>query len=86
MANHKQALKRVRQRDKHRARNRLIAGRMRTALKQARTAIDTGEGDKPALVARAVSLVDRAVTKGVVKRSTASRTISRLMSAASRAS
>jgi len=84
VANHKQALKRVRQRDRHRARNRIIIGRMRTALKEARTAIDGGEGDKQALVTRAVSLVDKAVGKGVVKRKTGSRTISRLMSAAAK--
>lgn len=84
MANNKQAEKRSRQRDKRRARNRINLGAMRTAVKQARAAIAGGEGDKASLVKKAVQLVDKAVTKGAIKRQTASRTISRLTRAAAK--
>lgn len=84
MANNKQAEKRSRQRDKRRARNRINLGAMRTAVKQARAAIAGGEGDKASLVKKAVQLVDKAVTKGAIKRQTASRTISRLTCAAAK--
>ena len=78
MANSKQAEKRNRQRETRRLRNRLIVGRMRTALKNARAAVDSGEGNASELVKGAVAMVDRAVTKGALKRKTASRLISRL--------
>ena len=82
MANHKQAEKRNRQRDKRRALNRNAIGRMRTALKQARTAIEGKAGEKESLVKSAVQLVDKAVSRGALKRTTAARTISRLVRAA----
>ncbi len=81
MANYPSAIKRNRQAPKRRARNRLVISSMRTALKKARTAIEGGAGEKTTLVKDAISLVDRAVTKGALKRQTASRTISRLQSA-----
>jgi small subunit ribosomal protein S20 len=78
VANHKQAIKRNRQRDHRHLRNRVTLGSMRTALKRARAAIDANEGNASELVKKAVSAIDKAVTKGAVKRSTASRLVSRL--------
>lgn len=78
MPNHKSAEKRDRQREKRRIRNRLTLGAMRSAIKNARTAIDSATPEAPALVKQAVGLIDRAVSKGTLKRRTASRYISRL--------
>jgi small subunit ribosomal protein S20 len=78
MANSKQAEKRNRQRLKRRLRNRLVMGSTRTAVARARTAVDQGGEEAGALIKTAVSRIDRAVSKGVLKRKTASRLISRL--------
>ena len=78
MPNHKSAEKRDRQREKRRLRNRVVLGNLRTAVKKARTAIDGKAPEAQGLVKQAVSLIDRAVTKGALKRGTASRYISRL--------
>jgi small subunit ribosomal protein S20 len=78
VASHKSAEKRNRQRPKRQLRNRVALGAMRTALKKARTALDAKSGDAIALVKQAVAQIDKAVTKGVVHRRTASRLIARL--------
>ena len=86
MPNHKSAEKRDRQREKRRLANRLIIGRMRTAVSKARTAIAEGGENRAKLVTEAVSYIDKAVTKGVLKRNTGSRYISRLVKASSKTS
>ncbi len=78
MASHKSAEKRNRQTPKRQLRNRVALGAMRTALKKARTALDAKSSEAIALVKQAVAQIDKAVTKGVVHRRTASRLISRL--------
>ena len=78
MANIKSAQKQNRKMIKNRARNRAAMAKLRTAVKNARTALDTKAADAAALVKKAVSVVDSAVTKGIVKRQTASRYVSRL--------
>lgn len=80
MANNKSAIKRIRQIEKRRLRNRLVVGSMRTALKKARTALDTKADDAAGLVRAASSAVDKAVSKGAIKRTTGSRYIARLAS------
>lgn len=80
MANNKSAIKRIRQMEKRRLRNRIVVGTMRTAIKKARAAVDTGAQEAPELVRSAVSAIDKAVSKGSIKRETGSRYISRLMS------
>ena len=80
MANNKSAIKRIRQAEKRRLRNRSIIGSMRTAIKKARTAVDSKDANAPELIRTAASLVDKAVSKGALKRQTASRYISRLAS------
>ena len=80
MANNKSAIKRIRQNDKARLRNRLVMTSMRTAIKKARAAIDTSADNASELVKAATSRIDRAVTKGALKRTTASRYIARLAS------
>ena len=83
MPNHKSAEKRNRQQSKHRLHNRIALGKMRTALKQAREAVGKNAAEAPVLVKSAVKFIDKAVTKGVLKRGTASRYISRLTRRAS---
>ena len=78
MANNKSAIKRIRQNEKARLRNRLVMASMRTAVKKARAAIDTSADNATELVKAAASRIDRAVNKGALKRTTASRYISRL--------
>lgn len=78
MASHKSAEKRNRQTPKRQLRNRVALGAMRTALKKARTALDAKSSEAIALVKQAAAQIDKAVTKGVVHRRTASRLISRL--------
>ena len=70
MANTKSAMKRVRQSEKRRVRNRTIRSQVRTAVKTARTA---GGDALHTAVADAIRALDKAVTKGVVHRNTAAR-------------
>ena len=78
MANIKSAAKQNRKMIKHRARNRAAMATLRTAVKKARTAVDGKAADAKDLVKEAVSIIDSAVTKGILKRRTASRYVSRL--------
>ena len=78
MANNKSAIKRIRQSEKRRLRNRLTIGTMRTAVKKARAAVDTNAENAAELVKLATATIDKAVSKGALKRTTASRYISRL--------
>ena len=70
MANTKSAMKRIRQGEKRRVRNRTIRSQVRTAVKTARTA---GADALRTAVAEAIRALDRAVTKGVIHRNTAAR-------------
>ncbi len=82
MANHPSAEKRNRERLKRTERNRSIKTHFRTLVKSVREAV--ARGDKTAAsqaLKAAVSALDAAVTKGVLHRSSASRSISRLNAA-----
>lgn len=80
MPNTKSALKRMRQNEKRRIRNRIIRSRMRTFVKKAREAIAAGDHALAAEAVReAVSQLDRAAQKGVIHRNAAARRKSRLM-------
>ena len=78
MANIASAEKQNRKMIKHRARNRAAMSKLRTAVKTARTAVDNRTENAKALVREAVAMIDSAVTKGILKRQTASRYVSRL--------
>lgn len=73
MANIKSALKRMRQNEKRRLRNRIVRSTVRTAVKAARTALSQKSQDVKALVADAIRTLDKTVTKGVIHKNTASR-------------
>jgi small subunit ribosomal protein S20 len=70
VANTKSAMKRIRQSEKRRVRNRTIRSQVRTAVKTARAA---GGETLRSTVAEAIRVLDRAVTKGVVHPNTAAR-------------
>ena len=80
MANIPSAEKQNRKMIKHRVRNRAAMASLRTAVKKARSAVDEKSNDAANLVKQAVSIIDSAVTKGILKRRTASRYVSRLAS------
>jgi small subunit ribosomal protein S20 len=79
MANHFSALKRARQTEKRTARNRGNTSQMRTALRIMRESLE--KGDKAAaehIYRQTVSVLDKAIQKGVLHENTASRYKSRL--------
>ena len=79
MPNHKSAEKRVRQNEKRRDINRGNRGRLRTGIKKLRAAIESGEaGSAQGLLPATVSLIDKAVQKGVLHRNAAARHKARL--------
>jgi small subunit ribosomal protein S20 len=86
MANHKSAIKRIRQNEKRRLTNRLHRGAMRTEVKKFRAAIDGGDKDAATVaLASTIARVAANGNKGVLHKKTASRRISRLQLAFNRA-
>jgi small subunit ribosomal protein S20 len=84
MANKKSAEKRMRQTEKITARNRAHRSRMRTAVKQVRTAVEQGELEKAReLLPETVSILDKTAQKGIIHKNAAARTKSRLVHAVS---
>ena len=79
MASHESALKAHRQNLKNRERNRQYRTRMRGALRDIRTAIDSGDAASVQdAVRNTVSLVDKMAGKGIIHRNAAGRYKSRL--------
>lgn len=81
MANIKSAEKRNRQRITREARNRVVRGSARTAIKKARVAIAAKDPNAAELVRGAERALDRAATKGVIHENNAARRKSRLYKA-----
>lgn len=81
MANIKSAEKRNRQAPKHAARNRILRSGARTAVKRARTALDSKDTNSAEAIQAAIQTLDRAATKGVIHKNNAARRKSRLMQA-----
>ena len=78
MANHKSALKRVRQSETRRARNRINKTKVKNAVKKVRTALgESPEAAAEALKA-AMSALGRAAAKGTLHRRNAARRTARL--------
>jgi len=79
MANHKSAEKRTRQNVKRNAINRSNRGRLRTQVKSLRSAI-AGHDKKASgeLLNPTISVIDKAVNKGIIHKNTAARYKSRL--------
>ena len=81
MANIKSQIKRNRQNNKRRLRNRVDRGAARTAVKDARVAIDASVPESKAALMQAISLLDKAAEKGVIHKNNAARRKSRLVKA-----
>jgi len=73
-------IKRNRQNEKRRLRNRGVRGSARTAVKEARAAMDDGDTSKSkSTLLEAIRLLDKAAEKGVIHRNNAARRKSRLI-------
>lgn len=82
MANHKSAFKRIRQNKVRRERNRVVRSKVRTYAKKVREAVaagdlETAQGD----LTNATRQFAKAGSKGVMKKKTIARKISRLAKA-----
>lgn len=84
MANIKSQIKRNKQNEKKRLRNRAFRGAARTAVKNARKALTGGE-NVTASLKEAISALDKAAEKGVIHPRNAARRKSRLLKAANKA-
>ena len=79
MPNIKSAVKRMRQNEKRRLRNRSRLSEMRTAVKKFRRLVENGELDEARAVLPSVySVIDKTAQHGVIHRNTAARSKSRL--------
>ncbi|HEY9231025.1 MAG TPA: 30S ribosomal protein S20 [Blastocatellia bacterium] len=79
MANHKSAEKRIRQNERRHEVNRRNRSRLRTQVKALRAAIAGGDQTQAqAALNETVSLIDKAIQKGVLHRNAAARYKSRL--------
>jgi small subunit ribosomal protein S20 len=85
VASHDSALKAHRQNVKRREHNRQLRTRLRSALRDIRAAIDSGDpADVKDALRRTISLVDKMAGKGLIHRNTAGRYKSRLANRVSR--
>lgn len=79
MANHKSALKRAKQNDRIRARNRSGVADLRTSIKKVREAAAKKDAEAAKTALRdATATIDKAASKGLIHKATASRKVSRL--------
>lgn len=79
MANHKSAIKRAKQSEARRMRNRARKSRMKTAIRKLEEAIRNNALDDAVVRLReATSIIAKTAAKGTIHRNTASRKISRL--------
>jgi small subunit ribosomal protein S20 len=79
MPNHKSAEKRMRQNERRRQANRGNRSRVRTYIKKLRDALETGNAKEAnELLPETISIIDKAVQKGVLHHNAAARFKSRL--------
>lgn len=80
MANIQSQIKRNRQNEKRRLRNRVVRGSARTADNNARKALAApATPETRAEVLKAISVLDKAAEKGIIHKNTVARRKSRLM-------
>ena len=84
MPNTKSAERRMRNSARKHIRNNMVRSQVKTAEKKFRGAIAAKQDDSVAALRNAVSNLDKAVKKGVIKRTTANRKKSRLTLALNR--
>jgi small subunit ribosomal protein S20 len=86
VANIKSQIKRNRQNEVRRRRNKAVRTELKTYAKRVRSAVDAGEADAASQHVRvAARAIDRAAAKGIVHKRTAARRKSRLARAANSA-
>jgi len=79
LANHKSAVKRARQSELRRVRNKSVKTRIKSIVKDVRSpAEETSGADMSAKISAVQSAFDKASKKGVIHKRTAARKISRL--------
>jgi small subunit ribosomal protein S20 len=79
LATHKSALKRQKQNEKRRLRNVHVRSTLKTVIKKVTSAVDEQDIEKAkTALAEAIPAIDKAKSKGVIHRNTASRKVSRL--------
>ena len=78
MANHKSAIKRARQSEVRRLRNKTNKTRVKNVVKTTREAAGSSPEEAQAKLQEAMRVIDRAASKGAMHRKTASRRIARL--------
>ena len=79
MATHQDAIKRIKQNERRRERNRTYRTRMRNQIKAVRDAVAKGDAKAAqAELKTAVSIIHRVCSKGIIHRNQAGRRISRL--------
>ena len=87
MANHKSAIKRARQNELRRLRNKGTKTRIKSIVKDVRSSVGEASGEETKVnLNTAQSVIDKASKKGVIHKRTASRKISRLTKLANSAS
>lgn len=80
MANIKSQIKRNKQNEKRRLRNRMYRGSTRAAVRDARSTLENGDVEESrTAVLEAISALDKAASKGVIHQNNAARRKSRLM-------
>jgi len=85
VANIKSQIKRNRQNERRRLKNKSVRSEMRTRTKTAVSAIETGTEDSVEAIRAAVRRIDRAAAQGVIHKNQAANRKSRLMRRAARA-
>ena len=79
MATHKSAIKRAKQSEARRLRNRVRKTRVKTAVKQVRTALENKSVEEAqAALQQAIPVIDKAASTGSLHHRAAARKISRL--------
>jgi small subunit ribosomal protein S20 len=78
VANIKSQIKRNRQNEKRRVRNKTARSELRTRAKQAVDAVESGADDAAEQVRVAMATIDKAASKGIIHKNEASRRKSRL--------
>ncbi len=73
MPNIKSAKKRVKTSAVRTARNKAVNTNLKTQIKKAKAAIETGAADKAEVVRVTVKTIDQAAAKGIMHKNTASR-------------
>jgi small subunit ribosomal protein S20 len=84
VANHASALKRARQNEARRLRNRMVKTRIKNVVKSVRQAVEASSDQTATALNQAKSMIAKAAKKGVIHKKSASRKIARLSKLAQR--